>query len=279
MKHFYDNSVHGIGNELPIETVFKGHHMLQLWSLWEILITETPLLVVGSDPSECSHAILTMLSLITPLTTQADFRPYVTVQNDDVLEYHENIKQGKVGNLLLGISSPLLTRNFQQFPAILHLDSAYYKEKKWKDPKACELTQKVLKARKSSESERALLLNNGLDKVQLQLQPSSFVFEHFDLSGEDRVTLNDFSIRSHFKHMTKTLLESLSEHWRIDPTYPELIKPFNEKEFLKSVGKENRFCRQFMFGKVDKCKKLYKRFVNTTLFHKYLNAKRKEVLA
>jgi len=112
------------------------------------------------------------------------------------------------------------------------------------------------------------------------LTPTSFVFEHFDLAGEDRVTLNDFSIRSHFKHMTKTLLESLDEHWRIDPTYPELLKPFNEKEFLaKSVGKDSRFCRQFMFGKVDKCKKLYKRFVNTTLFHKYLNAKRKEALA
>ena len=92
MKQFYNNTIHGIGNELKIETVFKGHHIFQLWSLWELLITETPLLVVGSDPSECSHAILTMLSLITHLTTQADFRPYVTVQNDDVLEYQENIK-------------------------------------------------------------------------------------------------------------------------------------------------------------------------------------------
>ena len=67
--------------------------------------------------------------------------------------------------MILGISSPLLTRNFQQFPAILRLDSAYYKEKKWKDPKVTELTQKVLKARKSSESDRALLLNNGIEKV------------------------------------------------------------------------------------------------------------------
>ena len=108
--------------------------MLQLWNLWELLITETPLLVVGGDPSECSHAILTALSLITPLTTQADFRPYVTVQNDDVLEYHDAIKQGQVGNLILGISSPLLARNFQQFPAILHMDSSYFRDKKFKDP-------------------------------------------------------------------------------------------------------------------------------------------------
>lgn len=72
-------------------------------------------------------------------------------------------------------------RNFQQFPAIYHLDSAHYKDKKWKDPKECELTLKVLKARKSSEADRALSLNNGLEKIQLQLTPTSFVFEHFDL--------------------------------------------------------------------------------------------------
>ena len=79
IQQFYDRQIHGIGDELKIQDVFPGHHFLQLWSLWELLITETPLLVVGGDPSECSHAILTILSLITPLTTQADFRPYVTV--------------------------------------------------------------------------------------------------------------------------------------------------------------------------------------------------------
>lgn len=93
------------------------------------------------------------------------------------------------------------------------------------------------------------------------------------------MTLNDFNMRSHFKHMTKTLVEGLAEHWRIDPRYPELLKPFNEKEFLKSLNKDNRFCRQFMQGKVDKTKKLYKKFVNTTLFHKYLLAKRAAALA
>jgi len=171
MRQFYDNTIHGIGNELKIEEVFQGHNMLQLWNLWEILITETPLLVVGGDPSECSHAILTALSLITPLTTQADFRPYVTVQNDDVLGYHDAIKQGQVGNLLLGISSPLLARNFQQFPAILRMDAQYYRDKKWKDPKECEMTSKILKAKRSQESDRSLLLNNGIERVQLQLLP------------------------------------------------------------------------------------------------------------
>ena len=69
MKLFYENAQHGIGNELKVQEVFQGHFILLLWNLWEILVTETPLLIVGSDPSECSHAVLTLLSLITPLTT------------------------------------------------------------------------------------------------------------------------------------------------------------------------------------------------------------------
>ena len=69
------------------------------------------------------------------------------------------------------------------------------------------------------------------------------MFQHFDLESEDQVTLNDFNIRSHFKHMTKTFLESLQSHWTIDPNYPELLKPFHEKEFIKSLNGNNRFCR------------------------------------
>ena len=82
-----------------------------------------------------------------------------------MLEYHDAIKQGQVGNLILGISSPLLARNFQQFPAILRLDSAFFTDKKLKDPKQCEMTQKTLRTKRSQEAEKALLLNNGLERV------------------------------------------------------------------------------------------------------------------
>ena len=60
-------SCHEMFGELIIERYFKGQNMLLLWSLWELVITETPLLIVGDDPTECSHAVLILLSLITPL--------------------------------------------------------------------------------------------------------------------------------------------------------------------------------------------------------------------
>jgi hypothetical protein len=88
-----------------------------------------------------------------------------------VLEYHGAIKQGQLSNLILGVSSPLLAKNFEKFHAILRMDSAYYQDKKLNDPKTEKIDQKVLRNKCSRESSNALLLNNGLEKVQLQITP------------------------------------------------------------------------------------------------------------
>jgi hypothetical protein len=56
------------------------------------------------------------------------------------------------------------------------------------------------------------------------------------------------------------------------------MKAFNDKEFLKTVDKSNKFVRQFMNGKVDKSKALYKKFIATKVFKNYDSAKRLEVL-
>ena len=73
--------------ELIIQKYFQGSSVLILWNLWELAITETPLLVVGDDPTECSHAVLILLSLLAPLKTMADYRPYITLYDQDVKEF------------------------------------------------------------------------------------------------------------------------------------------------------------------------------------------------
>ena len=69
-------------------------------------------------------------------------------------------------------------------------------------------------------------------KQKLVLKPQPFVLDHLDFS-EDKIKLNDFSMRTHFKHLTKTFLESFTDYWTFDYTQPTLLKPFIEKEFLK----------------------------------------------
>lgn len=60
---------------------------------------------------------------------------------------------------------------------------------------------------------------------------------------------------------------------------PTLTRPFDEKDFLKSIDKNNKFCRQFMDGKVDKTRELYKKFVKTSVFRNFDASKREEVVS
>lgn len=45
------------------------------------------------------------------------------------------------------------------------MDAAFYRDKKWKDPAHCEMTSKTLRAKRSAESDKSLLLNNGIERV------------------------------------------------------------------------------------------------------------------
>jgi len=71
---------------------------------------------------------MALISLISPLTTTADFRPYSTLLNEDLEEYKQAIERGQLPNVILGVSNPLLANNFRKFPAILRLDNQYYKD-------------------------------------------------------------------------------------------------------------------------------------------------------
>lgn len=156
MKQFFQGTLKGIGDELKIEEAFPGYLLLLMWNLWELLITEQPILVVGGDPRECSHAILTALSLLHPLTTYADVRPYLTIQNCDTEVYYEMVKEGIVPKAVIGVSSPLLTKNFSSFPAVLRLDTNFFRESKTVNPKLMPLKQDTIFKKALKETKHAL---------------------------------------------------------------------------------------------------------------------------
>jgi len=82
-----------------------------LWSLWELALTEQPIIIVGDDPSECSHAVLILMSLLSPLkpAQTVDFRPYITLYEGDVKDFSSRVKTGgSLGNVIMGVSNPYL---------------------------------------------------------------------------------------------------------------------------------------------------------------------------
>ncbi len=97
------------------------------------MLTETPLIIVGDDPSECSHAVLIMLSILAPMRTNADYRPYLTLYESDVKEFQARSKKsGSIGNSIIGVSNPFLVSYLGgEGNAVLHMDRAHFSEKKY----------------------------------------------------------------------------------------------------------------------------------------------------
>lgn len=121
------------------------------------------------------------------------------------------------------------------------------------------------------------------------MKPSKIALKHLnmDKSIEESLAINNWILRKHFKEMTETFLSSFNPYTRVNYAVKgtgdltqmkfNLTKPFKEKEFFDSITKDNAFCKNYMSGSRDKTIKLYKKFINTTLFRKYLNDRKKEI--
>lgn len=92
---------------MPLFSTFRDA-TAALWHMWELALTAQPLLVLGETPAQCSHAVLAIsrchrtcgcsaalssltcwlraCSLIAPVPYRADFRPYITMYDNDFKE-------------------------------------------------------------------------------------------------------------------------------------------------------------------------------------------------
>ena len=158
--------------DIIVQKYFQGQFLLKLWEPWELIMTETPLLLVADNPSECSHAVILLLSLISPLKSSADYRPYVTIYENDIKEFMQLSKEKKIGNVILGVSNPYFTKIFSGYPAVLRMDSSYYDELQVLSPKNEGLDAKSLK--KAKGLKYALKLN----KVKPIMKPNLDTLKH-----------------------------------------------------------------------------------------------------
>jgi hypothetical protein len=72
----------GLFQEIGLFSIFR-HLVPSLWHLWQLAVTGQPLLVMASTPELCGDAVLAIVSLISPLSYCADFRPYFTLYDSD----------------------------------------------------------------------------------------------------------------------------------------------------------------------------------------------------
>ena len=93
--------------EIPLPNYFKGASIGLLWNLWELMITESPLLIIANKPEEAAFMVGIIISLIYPLKFSGDYRPYATLYDSDIKEYAElHNKQKMSPVIIIGACNP-----------------------------------------------------------------------------------------------------------------------------------------------------------------------------
>lgn len=79
-------------------------------------------MIVADSPCIVSNAVLGAISLISPLEYISDYKPYMTVYDDDFHEIQKVINERPERmNMMIGVTNPLFLKSLRKFPNILSL--------------------------------------------------------------------------------------------------------------------------------------------------------------
>ena len=80
-----------------------------LWSLWESIMLNKSVIILGENPQQVSHAVLGSISLIAPFEYKGFMNPYITVYDPNL----DNLSKQK-NNWILGACNPLFHKFFKK---------------------------------------------------------------------------------------------------------------------------------------------------------------------
>lgn len=96
--------------------------MEQLYTLWELVITAEPIVVVGTSPADCSYMVQSLLALIAPLEYCAEARPYFTIHDSEFREFTQECSNAKsLPACILGVTNPFFVKLLKDWPHMLRL--------------------------------------------------------------------------------------------------------------------------------------------------------------
>jgi hypothetical protein len=112
----------GLFAETNLFQTFGTDLLHNLWYCWELIMTGEPLLVIASSPAVCSHLVLSLVSLISPVHCKSDYRPYFTIYDQDFKHFnavHDISGGNSLPSIILGVTNPFFLKSLHKFPHIL----------------------------------------------------------------------------------------------------------------------------------------------------------------
>ncbi|XP_010532260.1 PREDICTED: protein DENND6A [Tarenaya hassleriana] len=108
----------GLFHDSDIFGIYRGL-LLQLWTLWELLLIGEPILIIAPTPPQCSEAVASLVSLVAPLFCSIDFRPYFTI-HDPAFAQLNSLREGDAfPPMVLGVTNLFFLKALRNIPHIV----------------------------------------------------------------------------------------------------------------------------------------------------------------
>uniref|UniRef100_D8PVD3 UDENN domain-containing protein n=1 Tax=Schizophyllum commune (strain H4-8 / FGSC 9210) TaxID=578458 RepID=D8PVD3_SCHCM len=264
---------------LPPAILLFEASLPHIWSIWECLVLNEPILLFGASPAETSQAVWWLRDLMRPIPLAGDIRPYFTIHDRDHLALVNKLPP-KSG-LLLGVTNPFFERSCAHWPHILSLGYAIVIPVRAIPGGSAGIAQATAGPRpgwKTKTHKRYVSKDRSLLK---QLETAC------EKGGEVNLLQASLLLRRHFCTRTTELLLPLSRYLNTliptpaevasahhNPPPPLRLKPFNTTHFFASLKAHGT---TLPFRSSGKRVEFYERWLKTPAFGLWL-AQQEEVV-
>ncbi|EAR85516.2 polarity axis stabilization protein (macronuclear) [Tetrahymena thermophila SB210] len=256
MLSTHDCQEKGFFQEFNIYKIVRKNKVHNLWKIWEIVLTNQPLLIVADSPEECSELVFGAISLISPLEYVGDYRPYFTIYDLEYKTIKDECDKKMTRNIIIGITNPFFLKTLPDFPVVLRFDSQYGKMNG--DTK-----------KSSSEKVFPFEVNQKNSKVQINYDKTIDKML-LPIESVETDAINNSLIRKSFRNLTQQFIQTFEDYF---DNQKNDIKIFDQKEFFKSL-ESKKFAFQDLFEKKTKIIQLYEKFLISANFLNYIKQKK-----
>ncbi|XP_077987090.1 protein DENND6A-like isoform X2 [Glandiceps talaboti] len=219
--------------------------------LWELVITNEPIVVMAPSPTICSDTVQALVSMLSPLKYTSDYRPYFTIHDSEFKEYTTRTQAPP--SVVLGVTNPFFAKTLQHWPHIIRIGDmgpvgvyTRYKSFLNKDKSILKRLQKGIQNKRPIEVQDAMLRRHLLELTQSFMIP----LERYVAS-------------------LMPLQRNISP-WK----HPPRLKPFDPEEFVRTLDHSGP---QLTSGLTGDWIGLYRRFFKSTNFDCWLRSRQQEV--
>ncbi|XP_074609232.1 protein DENND6A-like isoform X1 [Acropora palmata] len=241
--------------------------------LWELVLTNEPIVVMAPSPTVCSETVQALASLISPLHYCSDFRPFFTIHDTEFKEYTTRT-QAPPG-VILGVTNPFFAKTLQHWPHMVRIG---------------EMANLVVTSRRSPvighNPKKTLSSKPGIyTKYKQLLAKDKLIFRRLSKGNHPKrpPEVQNAILRRHMVELTQSFMIPLERYVAslmplqksISPwKRPPRLRPFDAEEFLTTLEHSGPQLTSRLKGNWVA---LYRKFFKSANFEGWLRQRRQEI--